>query len=203
MSEQGLPLPQQEREEIAGEIEILPWGYELERFGFEDVDSRVDGIGEHLRPARFLKETLDASALVGDHHTVLQRIVYLGEQDGGDGALFLVKLQSRGEVEVSEQVAGDHDEGLVEVLFEVLHSAGGAGQFLLHLELDRKPLGRAIAEVRFNLVGQVVQVRVDIAHPMRLEQKEYVLHDGPVSYGDHGLGPRGGNRPKAGSFTRP
>ncbi len=114
--EQGLPLPEQEREEVARKIEVLPRRYELKHFWLEDVDSGVYGVGEHLRPARLFQETLNATALVGDDHTIFQGIIYLGEQDGGDGALPSVEFQRLREVEIGQEVAGDHYESLVEVL---------------------------------------------------------------------------------------
>jgi len=71
---------------------------------------------------------------------VLQGVIYLGEQYGGDGSLLSVEFQRPREVEIGQEVFGDHYERLIEVLLQVLHPAGCAGQLFLHFELDRKPL---------------------------------------------------------------
>ena len=68
-------------------------------------------------------------------------------------SLLLVRLDDRGEVDVGEHVAGDHEEALVELVHGVAHRAGRAeGRLLGGVDHPHAEVG-AVAEVRCGCVG--------------------------------------------------
>ena len=72
--------------------------------------------------------------------------------------------EERGEVDVGEPVAAHHDEGAVgEEVAERAHAAGGAEQLLLEVVAQVDAEAGAVAEVRADLVGVVVEVGGDLA----------------------------------------
>ena len=54
-----LPGLEDGREHLAGEVDRAALGDAVEDLGLEDVDPGVDGVAEHLAPARLLQEALD------------------------------------------------------------------------------------------------------------------------------------------------
>ena len=81
---------------------------------------------EHLAPGRLFEEALDAALVVDHDHAELERVLDVLQDDGDHRAAALVLGDDRGQVEVGERVAGDHDEALAEQLLGVLDAAGGA-----------------------------------------------------------------------------
>ena len=88
----------------------------VEDLGLEHVDAGVDGVAEHLAPRRLLEEALDRAVVAGDDDAELERVLDVGEPDGGHRLALVVERDDRAEVDVGEHVAGDHEEALVEQL---------------------------------------------------------------------------------------
>ena len=97
----------------------------------EDVDAGVDRVREDLAPRGLLEEALDAAVLVGDDDPELERVVDRLEADRDRGLLLAVEGDELAEVDVAERVAGDDEEGLVELLRRQPHGAGRAERRLL------------------------------------------------------------------------
>ena len=58
---EGLTRLEHGREDLAGEVDGTALGDAVEDLRLEHVDAGVDGVAEHLAPARLLQEALDAS----------------------------------------------------------------------------------------------------------------------------------------------
>src|SRR5439155_56353 len=63
---------EQEREEFLREVERPVDRDVAQHLGLEDVDARVDRVGEDLAPGRLLQETLDPAVGVGDDDPELE-----------------------------------------------------------------------------------------------------------------------------------
>ena len=87
----------------------------LEHLGLEDVDARVDRVGEDLTPRRLLEEALDSTVVVRDDDPELERVLDGLEADR-DCRLVLVELDELAEVEVAQRVTGDDEERVVELV---------------------------------------------------------------------------------------
>ena len=100
----------------------------------------------------------------------------------------VVLLDDRAEVDVGEHVAGDHEEGLVELGHRVAHRTGGAERRLLgrvahaHAELG------AVAEVGADVVGHERDRHDDVVEAVPREQLHDVLHHRHVGDRHHRLG---------------
>src|SRR5919204_246163 len=105
---------EQQREKLLREVVRLVGWNVAQHFRLEHVDAGVDRVGEHLAPGRLLEESLDPALLVGDDDAELERVVHGLEPDRHRGLAFPMELDQRREVEVTEGVAGDDEEGLVE-----------------------------------------------------------------------------------------
>ena len=106
----GVLVLQHQREEVLGKVEVFPSGDVFEDLRFQHIDAGVDGIGDHLAPARLLQKLGDAFFLVGDHHAELQRVLDRGQGDGGHCLVVVMKIHDLLEVEIGQQVAADYQE---------------------------------------------------------------------------------------------
>ena len=68
---------------------------------------------------------------LGDHDAELERVLDVLQRDRRRRAGVAVRLDERGEVDVGEHVAGDHEERVVELVGGVAHRPGGAERRLL------------------------------------------------------------------------
>jgi hypothetical protein len=109
------PHLQQQRKELLREVVRPVGGDVLEHLGLEHVDAGVDRVGEDLPPGRFLEEPLDPAVLVGDDDPELERVLDRLQPDGHGRAALLVEVDQLCEVDVAERVAGDDENGVVEL----------------------------------------------------------------------------------------
>ena len=134
-------------------------GYEVEDRRLEGVDAAVAEIGERLAGGGFLLKAGDAAGLVVHDHAVERRVVDLLDGQGGDAPAAPVSRHERREVDVGEPVAADDHEGTVaEELAKGARAARRAQQLALEVVAQVDAEGGAVAEVRADLVGVIVQV---------------------------------------------
>ena len=149
-----------------------------EHLGLHDVDARVHGVREDLTPGRLLQEPLDPAAVVGDHDAELERVGNRFQRDGDHRLAFAVERDERGEVDVGQRIATDHDERLAgECFLGVLDAARGAQRRLLgrvrqfHAELF------AVAEVVTDQRGEELHSDHGFGDAVLTQQTEDVSHD--------------------------
>jgi hypothetical protein len=82
--------------------------------GLEHVGAGVDEVGGCLVPRGLLDEGLDPAVGVGRDDPEGGRVLDGGEADGGLGAVAAVEGDQRGDVQVGQDVAVDHHEGVVD-----------------------------------------------------------------------------------------
>jgi hypothetical protein len=186
--EQRLGVVEQLREDLAREVDAGAFLDVVEDRRFEDVDAGVDRVAEHLAPAGLLEEPLDAPVLVRDDDPELEGVLHRLEADRRHRAPLLVELHDGGQVDVGEDVAGDHEEPLVlELLHGVADRARRAEGGLLggvdHADAEL----RAVAEVVADRVGQEGDGDDDVLEPVLLQELDDVLHHRPVGDGHHRL----------------
>ena len=124
--EQGPSVVEERGEDVGREVHDLTGRNGIEDVGLEDVDARVYGVAEHLPPRRLLEEALDGAVLPGDDDPELQRVLHGLEADGRHGLVLVVEAHDLAQVEVGEDVPGDHEEALVELGHGVAHGSRGA-----------------------------------------------------------------------------
>ncbi len=187
-ADQLLVGSEQRREHVAREVDGPLSGDVVEHLRLEDVDARVDRVGEHLTPRRLLQEPFDGAVVAGDHDAVLERVLHPHQADRRQRAVIAVSLDDGAEIDVGEHVAGDHEERVIELVHRVSHRPGGAERRLLgrvghaHAEL------RAVTEVVPDVVRHERHRDDDLVDPMALQQVDDVLHHRPVHQREHGLG---------------
>ena len=188
-------------ERLAGEVHRLALGDEVEDLRFEDVDTGVDGVAEDLPPGGLLEESLDRAVLVGDHDPELQGVVHRLQGQGGHSTPPVVEVDHLGEVDVGENVTGDDQEPLVQLVPCVPHRSGGP---------ERRGLGgvdhpdaefRSVPEVGADGVGHERHRDHDVLEPVPAQQVDHVLHHRDVGHGQHGLGLVRGQGPQPGPLA--
>ena len=192
---------EQRGEHVAGEVDHLTLGDELEHLGLDDVDPGVDGVGEHLAPRGLLQEAFDGAVGLGDHDPELERVLDVLQRDRRARARVAVRLHERGEVDVGEHVTGDDEERVDELVDGVAHRTGGA---------ERRVLGRvahgdaevgAVTEVVADLVGEERHRDDDLVEAVQREQADDVLHHRLVGQRHHRLRGVAGQRAQTRALT--
>ncbi len=103
---------QERGEQLLAEI-VRPAGRDdTQHGGVENVDAGIDRVAEDLAPGRLLEKANDPSVLVRDDDAVGERHLHAREHHGRFGGPSRWKARGR-EVEVGEDVAGDHEYWLV------------------------------------------------------------------------------------------
>ena len=148
----------------------------LEHFGLQHVDTRVDRVGEDLAPRGLLEEALDAPLVVRDDDSELERVVDRLEADGHRRPVLSMEGDERAQVDVAEGVAGDDEEGLVELLRGQPDGAGRAERGFLDRVADAHPERVALAEVAADRLRQERDRDDHVGHPVLAQQLEDVLH---------------------------
>ncbi len=185
---QGEVAGQQLREHLAREVHRAVGLDVVEDLGLEHEDPGVDGVAEHLAPRRLLEEPFDAPVLVGDHDPELERVLDVDQPDGGHGLAGGVELDDGAQVDVGEDVAGDDQEALVELVHGVADRSGRAeGRLLGGVGDPHAELG-AVAEVGADGVGHEGDGDDDVVESVALEELDYVLHHRAVGQGHHRFG---------------
>ena len=111
------------------------------------------------------------------------------------------KSGERGEINIRERVAGDHQERLVQHIAGERDAPGGAQRAVLVGVGDVEPELLARSEVVLDDRPEVVERDDDVGDPVVLEQPQDVLDGRGVAQGDHGLGPLEGERTQARAFA--
>ena len=179
---------EQEREELLREV-VRPVGRDvLQHLRLEDVDAGVDRVGEHLPPRRLLEEPLDAAVVARHDDPELERVVDRLQPDRDRRSRLLVARDERAEVDVAERVAGDHEEGLVELGAREPDRAGRSERELLDRVLHVQAHRLAVAEVAADRLGQERERDHDVLEPVAAEELEDVLHARLADDRHHRLG---------------
>ena len=164
-------------EEVAREIVVAAPDHPVEDGRFEHVDAGVDRVGEDLAPRRLLEEARDAAGLVGDDDAEFERVGDALQRDRDVVVLALVVFDQRGEVDVGQRVARDDEERIAgQQLVGHLHRAGRAERGVLDDVFHRHAELGAVVEVRFDLVGQVVQRGDDLGDAVASQKSDDVFH---------------------------
>ena len=183
----ALAFLQQLRKHIARPVGDLAGAEEVEDGRVEDVDARVGQVRDDLSPRRLLDEALHRSALVDHHHSVLERIRHRLQHDGRERLALTMEPRGRGQVDVSQGVAGDDDERLGQELARKHHRTRGAQRRVLDRVRQSDALLGTIAEVVANRRAQVLHRRHHVAHLMPAQVQKDVLHDRPPRHGHERL----------------
>ena len=189
------------REDLAGEVDRPAVGDAVEDLGLEDVDARVDGVAEHLAPARLLEEALDRPVLTRDHDPELEGVLHRTQGDGGQRLVLLVEGDHRREVDVGEDVTGDHEKALGQLLACVADRSGGAERRLLGGVHHGDPELAAVTEIAADGVGQEGDRDDDVGDPVAPQQRHDVLHHRTADEGEHRFGQIGGLRAEPGALA--
>ncbi len=165
-------------------------GHPIQHLALDHVGARADQVGLDLLRPRLLDERPDRAVVVpGDQPVgggVLDRVQ--PERDRGPGLLVLAQL--RGEVDVGQHVAVEHQKPLVEHrLGELQRSPGPQRLGLLHVAQPHTEL-RAIAEHRRDPVGHESAGEYRVVDPVALEPLEHVDDERAVHERDDRLGDR-------------
>ncbi len=198
---EGLAGIEDGREDLAGEVDRPPVGNAVEDLGLEDVDARVDGVAEHLAPARLLEEALDRPVFTRDHDPELEGVLDRAQRDGGQRLVLLVIGDHRRQVDVRQDVAGYHEKALGQLLARVAHRTGRAEGRLLGGVDHRDPELAAVTEVAADGVGQEGDRDDDVGDAVAPQQRHDVLHHRTTDEGEHRLGQVGGLRAQPGALA--
>ena len=123
------------------------------------------------------------------------------EADGGHRLALVVEGDDLGEVDVGDDVAGDDEEALVEVLLGVAHRAGGAERRRLVGVDDLHAVVGAVTELVLDGVGQERHRHDDLVEAVAAQQVDDVLHHRPVGDRQHRLRGVRGERAQAGALA--
>ena len=145
---------------------------------------------------RLLLEALDAAVVAGDRDPELGRVRRPAWSPGWRSRRGLVELAHRGQVDVGERVAGDHQEGVAEEVGGVADAARGPEQTVLAAVGELDSAGRPVAEVPLDQLREPVQVGDRLDEAVAAEQAQDVLHHRPVEDRDHRLRHLVGDRPQ-------
>ena len=201
-AEQRRPALEQGREHVTRPVHRLPGRHLGQHLGLHHVDPGVDRVREHLPPGGLLQEPLDPAVLADDDDAELQRVGHPGEPHGDQGAVFLVRADHGGQVDIGQRIPGDHQERLVpQRVLGVLDAARGAERGLLRGVLEAHPHVLAVAEVVAHQRGQELDGDHRLVEAVPLQQPQHVFHDRLVAHGQQRLGLIGGHRAQPGALS--
>jgi hypothetical protein len=200
-AEQPEALVEHRGEHVAGEVDDLAGGDEVEHAGLQHVDAGVDRVGEHLTPRRLLEEPLDRAVVIGDHNAEVDGVVHPLQRDRGERLAIGVSLHHGGQVDVGDHVARDHEEGLVELVHRVANRTRGAERRVLGRVAHPYPELAAVTEVVADLVGEERDRDDDVVEPVLREQSHDVAHHRDVGDRQHRLRLVARERSESGAFA--
>jgi hypothetical protein len=183
----GQPPREGRREHGFGEVDPLAFRDQVQDLRFQHVDAGVDGVGEDLAPRRLLQEPLDPAVGVGDDDAEVDRVLHPAQSDGGQRAGRPVGLDDGVEVDVGQHVAGDDDEGVVELGGGVADGAGRPEGCLLGGVAHRHTELGAVPEVVADVAGEEGHRDDDVVEAVERQPPHDVLHQGPVGHRHHRL----------------
>src|SRR5215211_3361214 len=189
VADEPLPVLQELREDVPGEVEEDVLGNVFQSPRFQDVDAGVGQRADRLLRVRLLLEPQDVPLAIHLDHPELRSVVDPMQRYGGQSAPLLVEGDELLDVHIRQGVARDDDEGVVEPLGEALDAAGRAPQLVFPAQVDLHAVGPRLLAVSLQQgVGQVVDVDVDLLYAVGGEKVEDVLDYGGVHDRSHGFG---------------
>src|SRR6266700_2501796 len=178
---------EQQREELLREVVGSVGGYVAQHLRLEHVDAGVDPIGDDLASGRLLQEALDPAFVVGDDDPELERVLDRLEPDRDRGFLLAVEVDDLLQVHIRERIAGDDDEGVVELPARQPDGAGGAERRLLDGVLDVDAERLPVAEVAADGLRQEGDCDDHVLHSVAAQKLDDVLHAGLADDRNHRL----------------
>ena len=139
-------LADEPRPDLALDRDVAIGRDEVEHRALEHVGAGRDEVRVDLVGAGLLDELLDRLVVVQAHEAVGGRVGDRDERERADRPGRLVLGDLRGEVDVGQDVAVEHQEALVEELLGVLERAGRAARLGLLDEAQAQPELRAVAQ---------------------------------------------------------
>src|SRR5256885_252538 len=85
-----IPISEHHRKKFLAEIKLFIFLKVRENLWVQHIDACIDRVAENLSPTRLLQELSYMTILIGDNHTILQRIMYMRQHEGGQRFFFLV-----------------------------------------------------------------------------------------------------------------
>ena len=192
----GAALPEHGGEHVPPEVAEGSFGDTVQHAGFQYVYARVGRVAPHLAPLGLFDKPGDPARPVPLHQAVFPGILHPGQYHGGLRAGGDVAAEGRRQVAVGEAVAGEHQEGLSQVVPGLGHAPRRAqGRFLgevgqLHPEVP------TVAEVGAYGVGEIFEGHRRPGDAVGFEQRQGVFHHRPAHDRRHGLGHIAGQRAK-------
>ena len=188
---------EQEREEVGREVERAPGGNVMQNLGVEHVDAGVDGVREDLAPGGLLEEALDPPVVVGDYDPELERVVDRFEANRRRASVLAVVFHQRVQIDVAERVAGDYEEGLIDIAGRHLDRSGRAQRLFFDRVFDRHPERLSVAEIGADRLRHEGERDGHVVDALRVQELEDVLHAGLAHDRHHRLGLVRGERAQA------
>src|SRR5579871_226925 len=104
-----------------------------------------------------------------------------------------MRLYQAVQVHVGQIVAADDQERIVaKKVLNALDAACVSPELFFPRPTDFDAPFRAISEVLFDLIAEIVQIDHDLVEAMLLEQFDQILHNGAIEYGDERFGDSSG-----------
>ena len=194
------PYLHQGWKKVFGKIVVgLLWDI-LQDLRFQDIDTRIDRIAEHLAPARFFQEFFDSSTAVGDNNPKIQRILHRGKGNAQFCLFFVMVINNCIKVEIGHQIAADNNKVFVlEVLFRIFDRTGSTVIVIGDNIVDSHAQFFAVLKIIPDHVGHKVKQYHKLFDTYRLEASDNVLHHRFVDNRQHRLGHRVCQRLDSGS----
>src|SRR5688572_284945 len=174
----------------------------IEGIRLQHVDPGVDVVRGDLVRFRLLQEARDVAVAVGLDEPVGARVLDRGQYDRRLGLALPMELDDRGQIDLRQHVAVEHDDRIGEVLASVLHRASRTERHGFDDVADLDPDLGAIAEHLLDAARLVVEAQDDLVDFRDLfQQVDLVVEKRPIE--DRNDGFRGVNRerPKPRALT--
>ena len=189
------------RPDLALDGDVLVGWHEVEDRALEDVGARGDQVGVDLVGRGLLDELAHGAVLFDTDEAVGAGVLDRDERQRRRGLGALVLGDLRGQVDVGEHVAVEHEEALLEQRLGELQRAGGAARVGLLDVAQAQPVRRAVAEDVAHGRGQVAHRHHHVVDAVDLQPLEHVGQERPVDQRDDRFGDRGRQRPEPGPLA--
>ena len=191
------PLADELRPDLALDRDVAIGRDEVEHLALEHVGAGGDELRVDLVGAGLLDELRDRLVVVQAHEAVRGGVADRHEREGADRPGRLVLGDLRGEVDVGEHVAVEHQEALVEKVLGVLERTRRPARLGLLDEAQAQPVLRAVAQHVAHRGGQEAARHDDVVDAVARQPLEHVGDERAVDERDDRLGHRRGQRPQA------
>ena len=187
---------QEAGEELTLDGHRRPLGNAGEQVALEDVDARIDRVRLHLGGVRLFDETKHAPGWAELDETVRRRIGDREEVDGGSRPAFFVEGQHRGQIDVREDVAVQHEDAATHQVDGVPHASPGPERLPLHRVPQADAVRGAITEHPAHLVHHVGAGQHHVGDAVAPKQLQLVREKRHVQERDDGLRRAESERPE-------